>query len=157
MKQPHFLFRMVALVSSVLLVSGFVSYRAGAFDWLKGTGSETADSGEGPNLGENPARSERPKPKLLPDSKVIIMSESPVPFPDEWSVPASQPAPPDSRKQAPTIMGGTKSPGLGGVIDPAYREIVKEYFRRLKEMDSPADDPVSKQPRSAPQPSAPRK
>ena len=37
MKQPGFLIKVAAVASSVLLVGVFVSYRAGAFNWLVGT------------------------------------------------------------------------------------------------------------------------
>ncbi len=36
MKQPNFLLKLATVVSSILLVGGFVCYRAGAFDWLMG-------------------------------------------------------------------------------------------------------------------------
>lgn len=76
MKQPHYLFRAAALVSSVLLVGGFVSYRAGAFDWFMATNAEVADSGSSPTRGDNPSgTTAKPTPRLLPDSKVGVQFE----------------------------------------------------------------------------------
>jgi len=37
MKKPGYFLKTVTVISSVLLVAGFVSYRAGAFDWLLGS------------------------------------------------------------------------------------------------------------------------
>jgi hypothetical protein len=49
MKKSRFLLKLAAVVSSLLLVGVFVSYRAGAFDWLIRT-SDTP-----PDLGSNTA------------------------------------------------------------------------------------------------------
>jgi hypothetical protein len=49
MKKSRFLLKLAAVVSSLLLVGVFVSYRAGAFDWL------TRSSETPPDLGGNTA------------------------------------------------------------------------------------------------------
>jgi hypothetical protein len=39
MKRPHFLTKVSVVACSLLLVGGFVSYRAGAFEWIAGARS----------------------------------------------------------------------------------------------------------------------
>lgn len=91
MKRPHYLFRVAALVSSVVLLGGFVSYRAGAFDWFVRSSAEPNDADntlppeaqvdDGPRSGKLPWKYDSSPTKIqLPN-----------------------PAP-------PTIMNGTKAP-----------------------------------------------
>jgi hypothetical protein len=47
-KRPHYLLKVFAVVSSVLLAGGFVSYRAGAFNERNRTSAESADPGNTP-------------------------------------------------------------------------------------------------------------
>ncbi len=42
MKRPDFLLKLAALVSSLLLLGGYVAYQAGAFNWLSGTSAQKA-------------------------------------------------------------------------------------------------------------------
>jgi hypothetical protein len=44
MKKPGMILKVLTVVSSVLLVAGFIGYRAGAFDWI--LGNETAGETE---------------------------------------------------------------------------------------------------------------
>src|SRR5262249_56218896 len=44
MKQPNRLLKVATIASSVLLLSGFVSYRAGAFHWLMRSSAPPADA-----------------------------------------------------------------------------------------------------------------
>lgn len=44
MKQPHPILRIIAVLSSVLLVAGCVSYRAGGLTWFKKQNDEAAQS-----------------------------------------------------------------------------------------------------------------
>lgn len=44
MKQPHPLLRIVAVLSSVMLVAGCVSYRAGGLTWFKKKDDEATQS-----------------------------------------------------------------------------------------------------------------
>jgi sterol desaturase/sphingolipid hydroxylase (fatty acid hydroxylase superfamily) len=54
-KQPYLIIKLAAVVVAVLLVGGFVSYRAGAFSWLLGPSARPAPSG-----GKAPATSREP-------------------------------------------------------------------------------------------------
>jgi hypothetical protein len=45
MTKSRFLLKLAAVVSSLLLVGVFVSYRAGAFDWLTRTSETPSDLG----------------------------------------------------------------------------------------------------------------
>ncbi len=84
MKQPNFLLKLAALASSVLLVSGFVCYRAGAFHWLWGASPQPADA----------------DPSLFPGPKSGVIFHEPAP--------TQQPAPAGS-PTVPTVMSGSKS------------------------------------------------
>jgi hypothetical protein len=65
--------KLAALASSVLLVAGCVSYRAGVLDWLKPAGASSADGSDG-NVDN---------PKLMSGSKVGIF------LPEDDSQPTS--------------------------------------------------------------------
>ncbi len=88
MKKTGYLLKVVTVVSSVLLVAGFISLRAGAFDWLLGTG----DAGEAERFmssskvktlffgiadpkpkGDPPAVSTQVDPTFMYSSKSIIL------------------------------------------------------------------------------------
>jgi hypothetical protein len=96
-KQPHALLKLAAVVSSVLLVGGFVSYRAGAFTGLMETGEQPAE----------PASSPDPEKNLMGGSKSKTISFEP---------PAAQQPPPGTGPRSPTIMSGSKS--IAPVIVP---------------------------------------
>ncbi len=89
MKSPNSLLKVATVVSSVLLVGGFVSYRAGAFDWLTGTGARPANSESSPAL----------DPSLLSGSKSDLI----------FREPANSQQPPPAAQPAPAIMSGSKS------------------------------------------------
>ncbi len=89
MKRPNLLIKVATITSSVLLVAGFVSYRAGAFNWL--TGNEAAPAAPGflggskskvlieptsqtPAQGQTPAS---PSPAFMSSSKSIILVDPP--------------------------------------------------------------------------------
>jgi hypothetical protein len=57
MRRPHLLLRVATVVSSILLVAAFISYRAGAFDGLLGTSARRAAimGGSDPRSSSNPA------------------------------------------------------------------------------------------------------
>src|SRR5436309_1647416 len=90
MKQPHFLLRMAAVVTSVLLAGGFVAYRAGAIPWLSGKR-------------ERPATSES---KPIPAEKMFSSTKSGVISPPGLVDDSPPPAPTQS---PPIIMSGSKS------------------------------------------------
>jgi hypothetical protein len=109
-KEANALIKVATVVSSVLLLSGFVSYRAGAFNWLMGNSAPLADSGSSPTLQQPPATAEQ-APTLMPGSKSMIGHDLIVGL-----QPAAQPAAPSQQATpapaapAPTvIMSGSKS------------------------------------------------
>jgi hypothetical protein len=53
MKQPNALVKVGVVLIAVLLVGGFVSYRAGAFNRFMPSGTPSADSGGSPTHEEN--------------------------------------------------------------------------------------------------------
>jgi hypothetical protein len=86
MIKPHLLLRLATVVSSVLLVAAFISYRAGAFDGLLGTsatgatlmgGSKSYILNEPGALQETPADSVGLDPAFMGGSKSIIFVEPP--------------------------------------------------------------------------------
>ena len=91
MKQPPILLKVAVLVSSLLLVGGFVSYRAGALDWLtKPSGMQPTDKFIGGSK-----------------SKVLMVPTAPN-NPDAPSPAAEQPL--------PTYMSGSKSLIAPGIL-----------------------------------------
>ena len=99
MKQPNSLVKLAAVVSSVLLVSAFICYRAGAFHWLMAAPAPAAS-------GNNPAD---PNDIMFSGSK----SMEPLFVIPTADVPA---APPSSAQPAPTILPGSKR---GEIFTPA--------------------------------------
>src|SRR5262249_52073285 len=99
MRQPSSLLRLGAVVSSLLLAGGFVSYRAGAFDSLMRSNAEPAanESAEA----ENTETSDQ-HPIYLIDGT----SKSAAIF--RGSLPTQQPQPGTSQRQ-PTVMSSSKS------------------------------------------------
>jgi len=83
-KQPNTLLKLAVVASSVLLVAGFVSYRAGAFNWLMRPSLRSADSESGFDSSKS--------------GKVFRQSS-----------PAQQPSPGTTPPES-TIMSGSKSP-----------------------------------------------
>jgi hypothetical protein len=113
MKQPNVLLKLAAVVSSLLLVGGFVSYRAGAFNWLLGTSARPEE-----------AASEQPPPDTAQPAQTIMYSSkwgvfvapSPPSTPSEQApAPSQQPAA-GTTQPAPAIMSGSKS-----FLDAGYR------------------------------------
>jgi hypothetical protein len=91
MKQPHLFVKIAVVISSVLLLAGCVAYRAGAFDWLTGSGPPRADSetkrtgDEKPPETTTPTATETPL-TIMSSSKSIVLSG-----PTGPSTPATQP------------------------------------------------------------------
>jgi hypothetical protein len=129
-KQPHPLLKLAAVVCSVLLAGGFVSYRAGAFHWLLGTSARPADSGSSPAPEESLSDgATEPAPTIMYSTKSMPLSaprtsSGSSPFLDAaYSLPLQlsdvpDPEPPTASQQsspAPAqpastvIMSGTKS------------------------------------------------
>jgi hypothetical protein len=78
MKRPRWFLRIAAVVCSVLLLAGFVSYRAGAFNWLR---PGTTSLMPGSKRDQTPIHITPTEPTFLPGSKSdrieIAPSESP--------------------------------------------------------------------------------
>ena len=101
MKKPSLLLKLAAVASAIVLLSGFVSYQAGAFNWLSRptvpppdplTVAPEEPSPASPESTTLPA--ELP-PTLLPGSKTIVISPSlPV-------KPAEQPQAPSQSIETP--------------------------------------------------------
>jgi hypothetical protein len=121
-KHPNLLLQMAAFLSSVLLIGGFVSYRAGAFD--RYLGREAAAPAEVESTPVN-------DPELFYSSKSgRVFSSPPGSSPDhlttdglyrvtvELSDPGkSQQSPPAGTRPAPVILPGSKS--LAPLVSPA--------------------------------------
>jgi hypothetical protein len=130
MRQPHFLLKIAAVTSSVLLVGGFIAYRAGAFDRLMG--SRTADPAMGGSKSKvlitepKPADTAEKQPTVSPvqmseeekrrmlmySSKSIILSDSVHRTPTDSVPNTTQQPPPDTKPASPTILPGSKAAPL---------------------------------------------
>lgn len=109
-KYPKALLKVAALVSSVLLAGGCISYHAGAFNRLLAPGSraEKTAASEQP-----PPDSAQPAPAIMSGSKSFMPSglKSIEGLTPEGTSPTStaQQSPPETTQPTPTIMGGSKS------------------------------------------------
>src|SRR5262249_50219429 len=111
-KQSNALLKLAVVASSVLLLSGFVSYRAGAFNWLLQTSTPQAHSGSSPSVEPTPSQprapaSAEPAPIMMSSSKsalVVPPSTTGVRPPATSKQPAS-----DATAPRPAILPGSKS------------------------------------------------
>jgi hypothetical protein len=138
MKQPNALLKLAAVVSSLVLFGGFVSYRAGAFNGLMGSSAQQAEPAA---LQPSPPAPTQPAPTIMSSSKSIILGDNvydvqigpydqptappsapsqqagalrppdrlPGPAPSAPPTAISQQVPPATKQAAPTIFPGTKS------------------------------------------------
>jgi hypothetical protein len=99
-KQPPLLLKLAAVASAIVLIGGFVSYRAGAFNWLAPppvAPVEPVTPIEPPSQGYLPATEQRfAPPTLLPGSKSITIGDHIYVLP-----PFEQPAAPKSTATTP--------------------------------------------------------
>jgi hypothetical protein len=72
MRKPHLLLRVATVVSSILLVAAFISYRAGVFDGLLGTSATGATI-----MQETPADSVGQDPAFMGGTKSMVFVEPP--------------------------------------------------------------------------------
>jgi hypothetical protein len=73
MKEPRFFLKIAVVTSSVLFLSGFVAYRAGAFHWLLGNSTRAAD--EAGSATSNTASPEESSVKVfISSSKSMVIS-----------------------------------------------------------------------------------
>lgn len=109
MKQLHPLLKLATVASSIILVSGFVSYRAGAFNWLVEASAAPADPE--PNVNDILVSvPEESSGSLL----FMVGSKSDaglIRLPPQQKSPATQPQPPSpaSTPSKPTLLPGSKS------------------------------------------------
>jgi hypothetical protein len=113
MKQPNLFVKLAVIASSVLLVSGLVAYRAGAFSWLMADKPTTMGGSKSKALIE-PAPPETQPAETTPtvDLSLPIMSGS------KSGILIVPPSPtPDTKPPLPTIMPGSKA-SFAPVISP---------------------------------------
>jgi len=104
--------RLSVMASSVLLVGGFVSYRAGAFDWLKNSEPAPTQMG-GSKIRQVTFPSDfQPQEKATPQTIIMSGSKSlapiivnPTPPGDQPSLPATPP--PQQPAPNPSPNGGS--------------------------------------------------
>lgn len=121
MKPPRSILQVAAVVSSALLVAGFVSYRAGAFDWHSRSPEDPAPADPGPTVFPSTKRAEiaRPTdaptgtapadPAVLSGSKSAMVLIPPSSGSQAADAPPPAPAPAPAPKGPPAFIGGSKS------------------------------------------------
>jgi hypothetical protein len=155
LKKPKLFVKLATVASSVLLVGGFVSYRAGAINWVTEPGTEPADSRCNPAGDENlsddsksgpkipkrtaskkPSNDQKQKsPTIMVGSKSFSLTEAPFP-PSASNQPPVPSSPLPSEKNQPktlweikdpmpTIMPGSKAP-LGLMLPPILPSLPKK-------------------------------
>jgi hypothetical protein len=133
--KPNALLKLAAIASSVLLMAGFVSYRAGAFGWLSDTSTRSVDAEGDPTLERNPVddpssdSATQAERTIMSSSKSIMLAPSaptsttvtlganeykielPSPNPAEAQPPAPpDPPPPKATERERTLLPGSKAP-----------------------------------------------
>jgi hypothetical protein len=99
-KPSRSLLKFGAIVSAILLVGGFVGYRAGAISWVMGTSPPPTDAVMGGSKFKTIHTATPSQPDtLLPGSKYDLVIQPPA---------QSQPAG-DARQADETFMGGSKT------------------------------------------------
>jgi hypothetical protein len=111
------LLKLATVVSSVLLLSGFVCYRAGAFHWLIGASARPADSVSSPTVGQSPAAPGEAAGTIMPGSKSMVISDfSSFAVPVPSSGPEAQPAVPSQQPVAPPAPAPVILPGSKDMV-----------------------------------------
>jgi hypothetical protein len=128
MQQPHFLLKLAAVVSSVLLAGGYVCYRAGAFDGLLGSTPTIGGVTPGSATSQQTAPvTTQPAPTIMYSTKSALLSGRtgtsdltktgiPVPPPAPPRQPAAEPK--QSGPQIQVIMSGSKTLFLPTQVPP---------------------------------------
>jgi hypothetical protein len=112
MQRSNTLVKMTTIVSSVFLLGAFVSYRAGAFNWLMKPSSPAAVPMSVPPVETNKADATTPTPPT------IMYSTKSAPVFDHSKTPQLFPETPPPTASKSTIMPGPKS---GIILDvPSY-------------------------------------
>lgn len=112
MKRPNAVLKLAAVASSAVLVAGFVSYRAGAFDWVRSTNPPAVGPGPGTE-GNSPDGTAPQSPDPVVTNVMLSGSKSGI-----YVVPPGATASGGSTAGAsPPIMPGSKS--IAPLIPPA--------------------------------------
>jgi hypothetical protein len=119
--RPHPILKVAAVASSALLLAGFVSYRAGAFDWT----SPPADSPPAPEVAPSPEAA--PVAGQLTPQAILSSSKSGAIVTPQTLPPsgAAQGVSSTTVKPSPAFLGSSKSlaplipPGETPKSDPA--------------------------------------
>ena len=126
-KQPYFLLKLAAVVSSGVLAGGYVCYRAGAFDASIGFANRVGIVAPSPTPPQQPTpASGQPAPIIMSGSKSMVISSPalvqdsseapPPPIPSDGPLPPL-PVPPPS-----TPIGGNVPPPPPPVVPPPAPE-----------------------------------
>ena len=117
MKRSHAILKAAAVGCSVLLAAGFVSYRAGAFDWLNPQAPEPTPVVDAPNPATAPAEV---TPELVP-SAVLSSSKSAIILTPAASGSTSSPQPVmgSSKYLTPLIPAAPEKPAPPSASSPA--------------------------------------
>jgi len=133
--------KLAAVSSSVLLVAGFISYRAGAFDRFLAPGPQPADYpssqpidsalSDGSNSGAvvpgpapsqpTPPRNASQSPTIMSSSKYVIVGDYSTPGQSASPPPAADPAAPSN---SATPVNGTNEPAHKPTILPGSKSAV---------------------------------
>jgi len=112
-KLPRPVLKMAAAGSSILLVAGFVSYRAGAFDWLGGSVPQSVEADPAPVADAAPEPVADPPTAVTPLTPPVVLSSSKSAIIVTLPPGGSQTGPVQTH---PPIIGGSKS--LAPLIPP---------------------------------------
>lgn len=130
MKQPNSVFKLAAVVSSVLLASGFVAYSAGGFGWLGGDRPVTTKPINRPIVGTETFTGSKSgilvDPAVSPTTKTVNAEPPHVFFGGSKSISVTPLVPPPpavtsepiAADPAQMIMLGSKSPAVRPLISP---------------------------------------
>ena len=116
MKPVHPILKITTVAVFVTLMSGFVAYRAGAFEQLM-YGDNTTDSGSEYGFSDSPGQDSVTPEMMAPSSKAMILIDEPRPVKKDTTKKNTQSdsgsrqnnANPEPRENKPVYMGGSKS------------------------------------------------
>lgn len=109
--KPNLLLKLCAVASSLLLAGGFVSYRAGALDWLRkpaATAIETPTARDDIIVADPLKEATTPANRATADGQLLWSSKSGAVFvAPQTTTPVVEP--PVTVEEAPVIFSGSKS------------------------------------------------
>ncbi|HTF05112.1 MAG TPA: hypothetical protein VK826_13885, partial [Bacteroidia bacterium] len=124
MKPVHPILKIATVTVFVTLMSGFVAYRAGAFEQLMYGDATTSNSGEEYGFSDSPGKDSVAPEMMAPSSKAMILIDEPRPVKKDTTkkntqsdsgsrqnnnAPQNTNANPEPRENKPVYMGGSKS------------------------------------------------